>query len=99
MTSKELHTFLKEHLVPSKLYKLNGSHNGRICMDRAGDQWEVYFSDHKQKVGILRFEDEQSACLGMKDELRKLMEQMYGVSWKMAYDISGAESTGQNQPG
>ena len=53
-------------------------------MDRAGDQWEVYFSDHKQKVGILRFEDEQSACLGMKDELRKLMEQMYGVSWKMA---------------
>ena len=53
-------------------------------MDRAGDQWEVYFSDHKQKVGILRFGDEQSACLGMKDELRKLMEQMYGVSWKMA---------------
>lgn len=84
MNSKELQNFFKEHLVPSKLYKLNGAHNGRICMAKSGDKWEVFFADHKNKVGTMQFRDEQSACAGMKNELRKLMEQMYGVSWKMA---------------
>ena len=84
MTGKELKTFFEEHLVPSGLYKIGGSHNRRICMDRDSNGWNVYFSDHKQKVGLLSFPDEESACAAMKNEIRKLMEVMYGVTWTAA---------------
>ena len=81
MTGKELNKFFKEHLVPGKLYKIGGSHNKRICMKNEGEFWEVYFSDHKQKVGAMRYQDEESACWAMKNEVRKLMELMYGMTW------------------
>ena len=81
MTGKELKIFLKEHLVPAKLYKIGGHHNRRICMQKGEDGWEVFFSEKKNKVGLMRFPDEASACLSMKNELRKLMELMYGLTW------------------
>ena len=81
MTGKELKAFLKDHLVPEKLYKIGGSHNRRICMMKNKEGWEVFFSDKKQKVGLTRYQDEGSACSAMKEELRKLMELMYGVTW------------------
>ncbi len=81
MTGKELKDFLKNHLVPDKLYKIGGKHNHRICMEKSENGWEVFFSEHKKKIGVMHFADEASACAGMKNELRKLMEQMYGVTW------------------
>jgi len=81
MTGKELKTFFEEHMVPSRLYKIGGAHNNRICMEQSGSGWQVFFSEHKQKVGLMSFKDEASACQGMKDEIRKLMEQMYGLTW------------------
>ena len=32
----------------------------------------------------MNFVDEASACNSMKDELRKLMEQLYGITWAPA---------------
>ena len=84
MTGKELKKYFKEHLVPDGLYKIGGSHNHRICMDQDSEGWNVYFSEHKQKVGLLHFNDEESACAAMKNEIRKLMEVMYGVTWTAA---------------
>ena len=84
MTGKELKKYFKEHLVPDGLYKIGGSHNRRICMDQDSEGWNVYFSEHKQKVGLLHFNDEESACAAMKNEIRKLMEVMYGVTWTAA---------------
>ena len=81
MTTKELKKFFKEHLVPSKLYKIGKKHDGRICMTKEGKTWEVYFMDHKEKVGLMKFSDENSACLRMKDELRKIMESIYEITW------------------
>ena len=81
MTAAELQDFLKEHLVPSKLYKIGKNHDGSICLTKSGDEWELYFSDHKEKVGLMRFTDENAACLKMKDELRKIMESVYGLTW------------------
>ncbi len=81
MTMKELSAFLKEHAVPEKLYKIGKGHNKRICLVKEESGWEVYFQEKKQKIGLLHFRDEESACLGMKDELRKLMESMYGLTW------------------
>ncbi len=81
MTVNELKTFFKDHLVPSKLYDFGKGHEGRICMTRNGDFWEVYFMDHKEKVGLMKFADENSACLKMKEELRKIMESIYEVTW------------------
>lgn len=81
MTGRELHEFFKEHLVPSKLYKINGHHNHRICMEKDDSGWDVYFRDRKDKVGLIHFANEADACNGMKNEIRKLMQCMYGVSW------------------
>ena len=84
MYTRELKKFFKGHLVPSHLYHMNGRKNGRICLDKTKEGWEVYFSDHKMKVGTMLYKDEQSACDGMKDEIRKMMEQIFGISWKFA---------------
>ena len=84
MTVKELKVFFKEHLVPSHLYNLKGgSHGGRICLGKnKQDGWEVYFSEKKNKIGLMQFATENEACQHMMDEVRKFMEQIYGVTWK-----------------
>ena len=83
MTRKELKHFFKEHLVPSKLYKIGGKHNKRICLekDKKTGNWVVFFSDKEDKVGLTSYNDEASACAGMKEEICKLMKLMYGVSF------------------
>ena len=81
MNVEELKVFLKEHLVPSRLYKIGGASNHRICMQKSAEGWDVFFSEKKEKVGLLHFKDEASACLSMKNELRKLMEVIYGLTW------------------
>ena len=84
MTVKELKIFFKEHLVPSHLYNLKGgSRTNRICLGRSNDNiWEVYFSEKKNKIGLMQFATESEACQHMKDEICKVMEQIYGVTWK-----------------
>ena len=84
MNRKELQKYLKQHLVPSKLYKIGGTHKNRICMDRTENGWAVFFQDKKDKIGVMNFVDEASACNVMKDEIRKLMEQLYGLTWAAA---------------
>ncbi len=84
MTMKELAAFFHEHRVPEKLYKIGKHGKNRICLEKGKDGWEVYFYDKKQKVGAMYYGDEESACLGMKNEIRKLMEQMYGLTWASA---------------
>ena len=81
MNGKELKAFFDEHLVPARLYKIGGKHNHRICMEKTGEGWDVFFSDQKSKIGVMHFHDETSACRAMKNEIRKLMEIMYGVTW------------------
>lgn len=83
MTTKELKKFFEEHLVPSRLYDIGGSRKNRICMKQSSDHgWDVFFNDNKTKVGLTHFSTESVACLGMKDEIRKLMEGIYGLTWK-----------------
>ena len=84
MTVKELKIFFTEHLVPSHLYNLKGgSRTNRICLGRSNDNiWEVYFSEKKNKIGLMQFATENEACQHMMDEIRKVMEQIYGITWK-----------------
>ena len=82
MTAKELKHFFKEHLVPSKLYKIGKHRDGRICLTKHKGVWEVYFFEHKEKIGLMSFTDENSACQSMKEELRKIMESIYEITWK-----------------
>ncbi|MDO4647564.1 MAG: hypothetical protein Q4B26_02855 [Eubacteriales bacterium] len=81
MTQKDLKKFFKDHMVPSKLYKIGGHHNHRICIEQTKDGWDVFFSEKKEKVGVLHYQDEESACTRMKEEIRKIMESMYGLTW------------------
>ena len=81
MTREDLGRFFKEHLVPEKFYKIGGKHNNRICMEKTENGWDVYFSEKKDKVGVIHYNDEASACKGMKNEVRKLMELIYGLTW------------------
>ena len=81
MTGKELQKFLRDHLVPKKLYKIDGKHNKRICMERTREGWDVFFSEKKKKIGVMHFADEESACAAMKEEIRKLMALMYDITW------------------
>lgn len=83
MTVKELKVFFQEHLVPSSLYALKGgNHKNRLVMGKSGTGWDIYFSDKKNKVGIMHFATESEACQRMKEEVLKLMEQIYGLSWR-----------------
>ena len=81
MTGKELKKYFEEHLVPKKLYSINGEKSNRICMTRSGNEWNVFFKDHKDRVGLMTFQSEESACRTMKEELRKMMECVYGLTW------------------
>ena len=81
MTGKELKKFLEDHLVPSKLYKIGGRKEKRICMEKSATGWDVFFSEHKQRIGLTHYRDEASACKGMLNEIRKVMELMYGLTW------------------
>ena len=85
MTVKELQKFFKDHLVPSRLYNMKGGHHrNRICIaqDKTRKAWEVYFSEDRTKIGLMQFATESEACQRMKEEVRKVMEQIYGLSWK-----------------
>lgn len=84
MTTKELRTFFKEHLVPSKLYHLGDkARTGRICIGKDDNGfWQVYFSEKKNKIGLMNFATESEACQRMKEEVCKVMEQLYGVTWR-----------------
>ena len=81
MTVQELKAFLKDHLVPEKLYKIGGKHNKRICLQKVDNGWDLFFSEKKERIGLMHFTEETAACIRMKDELRKLMELMYGITW------------------
>ena len=81
MTGKDLKKFFEEHLVPSRLYKIGGKHNHRICLEKSENGWDVFFSENREKVGLLHYDDEASACLSMKNEMRKMMELLYGLTW------------------
>ncbi|MBQ3392288.1 MAG: hypothetical protein IJG52_02630 [Lachnospiraceae bacterium] len=82
MTVKELKAFFKDHLVPAKLYHLDGSRSGKLCLTRDGNEWEVFFREKKEKIGLMKFATENEACVRMMDEVRKVMEQIYGMTWK-----------------
>lgn len=79
MTIAELKDYLTKHLVPATLYHLSGESNGRICLDKANDLWEVFFFDEKKRIGTVSFKDENSACARMLSELAKVMDLVYDV--------------------
>ena len=84
MDVQELKNFFKEHLVPNKLYHIGrGSKSGRLCLrcDKGGF-WEVFFGEKRDKVGVMRFATENEACHRMMDEMCKIMEQIYGITWR-----------------
>ncbi len=84
MTVKELKRFFKEHLVPSRLYHVGRkSRPGRICLSmNEGGSYDVYFSEKKDKIGLMSFATENEACQKMMDEVCKVMESLYGVTWR-----------------
>ena len=49
MNTRELKKYFKDHLVPSKLYKIGGSHKNRICLDKTESGWAVYFQDKRRR--------------------------------------------------
>jgi hypothetical protein len=82
MTQKELKLFFKEHLVPKKLYSLKGNHKNRVCMEASNGGWDVYFSDNKNKIGLMHFTSESDACASMAEEIKKIMQSFYGLTWR-----------------
>ena len=82
MTAKELKKYFKDHLVPSRLYNMKGGHHkNRICLgwDKNRQEWEVYYSEGKAKIGLMQFDNESEACQRMKEEVSTVMELIYGL--------------------
>ncbi|MBO5985271.1 MAG: hypothetical protein J6Q02_00540 [Lachnospiraceae bacterium] len=77
MTIAELKDYMSEHLVPAKLYLIGGESDGRICLEKLGDRWAVFFCEGKKKIGTIFFKDETSACMRMLREVSKVMELVY----------------------
>ncbi len=83
MTIKELKKFFSDHLVPASVYNLSGGNfPNRICLSKESNGWDVYFSERKDKIGLMHFATESEACARMKEEVCKVMEQIYGVTWR-----------------
>lgn len=80
MNITELKKYLTDHLVPAKLYQIGGACNGKICLEKIGGLWEVFFCDKGSKFCTTSFADEQTACAGLLRELSKVMEIVYDVS-------------------
>ena len=38
--------------------------------------------NHKNRICMMQFASESEACMRMKEEVLKLMEQVYGLSWR-----------------
>lgn len=79
MTTRELGQYLKDHLVPNRLYHLKGARNRRICMEQVQDGWNVYYADKKDKVGVLHYVTESEACQAMIEQIDRVMQVLYGV--------------------
>ena len=82
MTAKELQKYFKDHLVPSRLYNMKGGHHkNRICLgwDKTRQEWEVYYSEGRAKIGLMQFDNESEACQRMKEEVSTVMELIYGL--------------------
>ena len=84
MTMAELKSYLADHLIPSKIYQIGGETDGRICLEKANDLWEVFFFEGKKKIGTLFFKDENSACARMLKEISKVMELLYDAPRSLA---------------
>ena len=52
MNTKELKQYLKDHLVPSKLYKIGKERDGRICLTKNKEFWEVYINGGRTPTGF-----------------------------------------------
>ena len=82
MTTADLKKYFKDHLVPRSLYNLKGGyHKGRICMEKVKEGWEVYFSEKRDKVGIIHCLTESEACRVMVEEVNKVMQAIYGLKF------------------
>lgn len=79
MNITELKTYLAEHLVPAKLYQIGSACDGRICLEKMGELWEVFFCEKGRKFCTSLFQDEQTACAALLRELSKVMEIAYDV--------------------
>lgn len=81
MTTRELHQYLKDHLVPNRLYHLKGARNNRICMEQVADGWNIYYAERKDKVGLLHYVTESEACQAMIEQINSVMRALYGVQF------------------
>ena len=53
MTLPELEKKLADAKVPAAMYSLDGSlANGTYCIDRAGNEWEIYYASGGKKTVI-----------------------------------------------
>jgi hypothetical protein len=76
MTKNDLRKMLDSGNVPKDTYSLEGGlPNEAYCLNRNGNQWEVYYSERGQKSGLKLFETENEAC----DYFNKSLVQMLKV--------------------
>ena len=51
-------------------------------MEASNGGWDVYFSDNKNKIGLMHFTSESDACASMAEEIKKIMQSFYGLTWR-----------------
>lgn len=70
MNIQQLGEELKKNAVPSRVYSLTGRQDERLCIERRGDMWVVFFVERGKERVLKQFSSEPAACDFMLEELR-----------------------------
>ncbi|MET4562725.1 hypothetical protein ABIA69_003916 [Lysinibacillus parviboronicapiens] len=73
MKINELEKKIIEINVPKDMYSIlkGGLPNEQYCITKAGDKWEVYYSERGNKGDFKIFDDEDTACEYFYEKVKK----------------------------
>ncbi|MFD1739542.1 hypothetical protein ACFSCX_23965 [Bacillus salitolerans] len=73
MNKSELKSMLEIKQIPTYYYNLDGigEVDQRVCLEKEGQEWIVFYSERGKRFDIKRFNTEDEAC---QDILNRLVE-------------------------
>jgi hypothetical protein len=73
MNKSELKSLLEAKQIPTYYYNLDGigEIDQRVCLEKEGQEWIVFYSERGKRFDIKRFSKEDGAC---QEILNRLVE-------------------------
>jgi hypothetical protein len=89
LTMENLEEVLKQNNIPQQWYRIgsNGISEDKTCIEKTGDDYQVYYSERGQKYDLSKFKNEQSACEVFLSRLKNKIERQknQGTNYEAIY--------------